>query len=149
MDTCSLDIIKIHILRIDPGEDLLDSINGFIQETGLTSGIILGGYGTLARFSLHWVVHNRIPTENEFGKGEGGIEILSMNGIIADSKPHIHVSLSTQAGGFGGHLEPGCIAYVLCELFIAETEGAAFRHEQAQVDIPGMGKGTIQKLVFD
>jgi len=51
-------------------------------------------------------------------------------------------------GAYGGHLEPGCITYVLCEIFIAEVEGRALRRVQASVDIPGMGQGDVPRLEF-
>jgi len=111
--------------------------------------VVLGGYGTLAAYHLHWVTHNRIPTDNAFGRGEGGIEILSMNGLVVDGEPHIHVALSTQEGAFGGHLEPGCVAYVLCELFLAEVEGVTLSRRRVPVAVEGMGEGKVPRLLFD
>ncbi len=96
----SLDIAKIHILRIDPGEDLLLSVRKFLAESGLRQAVVMSGYGTLAAYSLHWVEHNHIPTNNLFRKGEGGIEILAMNGLVVDGKPHIHMALSNPDGAF-------------------------------------------------
>src|SRR5512133_1643512 len=107
MEFTSVDVQKIHILRVDPGEDILLAVRQFIQQSGMTQAVVMGGYGTLAAYSLHWVTHNHIPTNNTFHKGEGGIEILAMNGIVVDGKPHIHMALSNQAGAFGGHLEEG------------------------------------------
>ena len=138
----------IHILRIDPGEDVLASVNTFLAEQNIRQAVVLGGYGTLAAHHLHWVTHNRIPAESAFGRGEGGIEILSMNGLVVEGKPHIHVTLSTQEGAYGGHLEDGCIAYVLCELFLAELEGTELSRTRAPVSIPGMGDGDVPRLLF-
>ena len=137
MQFTSLDVEKIHILRVDPGEDLLLSVQTFLAESGLRQAVVMSGYGTLAAHHLHWVMHNRIPAENTFGKGEGGIEILSMNGLVVDGVPHIHVTLSTPEGAYGGHLEPGCIAYVLCEIFFAEVEGVRLSRGQEPVNVPG------------
>ena len=78
----------------------------------------------------------------------GGIEILSMNGLVAEGEPHIHVTLSTPEGAYGGHLEEGCIAYVLCEIFFAEVEGVELTRKRAKVSVPGMGEGEIPRLVF-
>jgi predicted DNA-binding protein with PD1-like motif len=106
----------------------------------------LGGYGTLATYHLHWVKHNKLPSENLFRKGEGGIEILAMNGVIVDYEPHIHVALSTPEGAFGGHLEEGCEVYVLCEIYIGEVSGKTLSRGKRAVDIPGMGKGEVTAL---
>lgn len=148
MEFAPLSLGNIHILRIDPGEDVLESVQRFLQEANVRQAVILGGYGTLAAYHLHWVTHNRIPTENAFGRGEGGIEILSMNGLVVNGEPHIHVTLSTQDGAFGGHLELGCTAYVLCEVFFAEVEGVTLNRQRVPIAVEGMGEGTISRLVF-
>jgi len=148
MEFASMNLSRIHILRVDPGEDVLASIERFLKETGVQQAVVLGGYGTLAAYHLHWVTHNRIPTENLFRRGEGGIEILAMNGLVVGGEPHIHVALSTPDGAFGGHLEPGCIAYVLCELFFAEVEGNSLSRQRVSVTVEGMGEGMVSRLVF-
>jgi predicted DNA-binding protein with PD1-like motif len=149
MEFASMSLSRIHILRVDPGEDVLASIERLLKESGIQQAVVLGGYGTLAAYHLHWVTHNRIPTENLFRRGEGGIEILAMNGLVVNSEPHIHVVLSTPEGAFGGHLEPGCIAYVLCEVFFAEVEGVSLSRQRVPVSVEGMGEGKITRLTFD
>jgi len=149
MDFASLNVDKIHILRVDPGEDVLLSVNKFLAESGLRQAVVMGGYGTLAAYHLHWVTHTHIPTHNLFRKGEGGIEILAMNGLVAEGVPHIHVALSNPEGAFGGHLEEGCIAYVLCELFFAEVSGKELTRRRVPVDVENMGSGEILRLLFE
>jgi len=148
MEFASMNLSRIHILRVDPGEDVLESVQTLLKEASIRQAVVLGGYGTLAAYHLHWVTHNRIPTENAFGRGEGGIEILAMNGLVVDGEPHIHVALSTPDGAFGGHLEPGCTAYVLCEVFFAEVEGVALSRRRVPVAVEGMGEGTVSRLIF-
>jgi predicted DNA-binding protein with PD1-like motif len=91
---------------------------------------------------------NQIPTNNRYEQGEGGIEILAMNGLVVAGKPHIHMALSNPSGAFGGHLEEGCIAYVLCEIFFADVHGPTLAHRLVAVDVPGMGAGEINQLTF-
>jgi predicted DNA-binding protein with PD1-like motif len=67
---------------------------------------------------------------------------------VVDGEPHIHVSLATPDGAFGGHLEPGCIAYVLCEVFFAELEGVSLSRQRVFVSVDGMGEGKISRLTF-
>jgi predicted DNA-binding protein with PD1-like motif len=148
MEFTSMDLGRVHILRVDPGEDVLESVQAFLKEAGIRQAVVMGGYGTLAAYHLHWVTHNRIPTENAFGRGYGGMEILTMNGLVVDGEPHIHVALSTPDGAFGGHLEPGCIAYVLCEVFLGEVEGVTLGRRRVPVAVEGMGEGTVNRLVF-
>jgi hypothetical protein len=149
MEHASLNVEKVHILRVDPGEDVLVQVRRFLAGSGLRQGVVLGGYGTLAAYHIHWVAHNRIPTKNWFGQGEGGIEILGMNGLVVDGKAHIHVTLSTTVGAFGGHLEEGCIAYVLCEIYFGELSGPAMSYKRVPVNIEGMGSGEINRLTFE
>lgn len=148
MESASMHLSRVHILRVDPGEDVLESIQRFLQDADIRQAVVLGGYGTLAAYHLHWVAHNRIPTENLFRRGEGGIEILSMNGMVVGGEPHIHVALSTPDGAFGGHLEPGCTAYVLCEVFFAEVEGVPLSRQRMPVSVEGMGVGKVSRLTF-
>lgn len=148
MQYAAFSIEKIHILRVDPGEDVLLAVRQFLERTNLRQAVVMGGYGTLAKYSLHWVTHNQIPTNNRYEQGEGGIEILAMNGLVVDGKPHIHVALSNPTGAFGGHLEEGCIAYVLCEIFFADVHGPTLAHRRTAVDVPGMGAGEINQLTF-
>jgi predicted DNA-binding protein with PD1-like motif len=148
MESAAMTAGKIHILRVDPGEDVLGSIKKCVEDARIRQAVILGGYGTLAAHHLHWVTHNRIPADSAFGRGEGGIEILSMNGLVVDGQPHVHVTLSTQKGAYGGHMEDGCTAYVLCEVYLAEVEGAALTRKDTRVNVPDMGEGGVPRLTF-
>jgi predicted DNA-binding protein with PD1-like motif len=148
MDAASFVVSQMHIVRVDPGEDVLASMQSFLDESGVRQAVVMGGYGTLARHHLHWVADNRLPSRNVFAEGEGGIEILGRNGLVVAGEPHIHVTLSTMAGAYGGHLEPGCAAYVLCEVFLAEIEGPELSRERVDVDVEGMGAGSVPRLIF-
>jgi predicted DNA-binding protein with PD1-like motif len=148
MESATLSVSHVRILRIDPGEDVLGSVEDFLGKTGIQQAIVIGGYGTLAAHYLHWVTHNHIPAENVIGNSEGGIEILGMSGLVVDGEPHIHVTLATQAGAYGGHMEEGCKAYVLCEIFFVEIEGRKLTRERVPVEVPGMGKGSVSRLTF-
>lgn len=71
-----------------------------------------------------------------------------MNGLVAEGEPHVHVTLSTQEGAYGGHMEDGCIAYVLCEIYVAEVEGAELSRKNTHVNIENMGQGDVPRLTF-
>ena len=129
MDGHSFEGKKLWVVRIDPGEDVLISLKDFAKKKGIKQGLVVVGYGTLSRISLHWVVHNQFPPQNRFDDWEDGIEIMSMNGLVVDGEPHIHLTASTVDGAFGGHMEEGCICYVLCEVGIVELEGARMTRE--------------------
>ena len=48
MEFATMNLSHIHILRVDPGEDVLEAIKRFLQDAGLRQAVVLGGYGTLA-----------------------------------------------------------------------------------------------------
>lgn len=146
MEGIALNLTRVHIVRIDPNEDVLLALRRYVAEAGITQAIVLGGYGTLATHRLHWVRDNRIPARNLYRRGEGGIEILAMNGTVVEGQPHVHITLSTPRGAYGGHLEEGCRAYVLCELFLGEVDGATLQRKATHVDVPGMGAGDVPRL---
>ena len=125
---------RLHIVRVDPGEDVVGALGRYIKDSGLTQAWVLSGYGTLAKARLHWVADGRFPPRDVFTDIEGGIEIVAMSGTVVEAEPHIHVALATQAGAFGGHLEPGSTAYVLCEILLLELAGGHLRREQAEIE---------------
>jgi len=131
---------KIWIVRIDPGEDVLVSLNDFVKENDVKQGVVFMGYGTFSKVSLHWVTHNRFPTNNLYDNWEDGIELMSMNGMLVDGKFHIHFTASTKDGAFGGHLEEGCICYVLCEVAIVELDGPSMTRENVVVAKDSQGQ---------
>ena len=140
---------KFWVVRIDPGEDVLISLKDFIKEKDIKQGLVVMGYGTFGKVSLHWVEHNRFPPNNRFDDWEGGIELMSMNGIIVEGKPHIHFTASTHHGAFGGHMEEGCICYVLCEVGIMELEGAQMTRKIVPIDTDSQGKSAkVLQLQF-
>ena len=138
------------VVRLDPGEDVLLSLKSFIGDNDIKQGAVVSAYGTLSKARLHWVAHNRFPTDNLFGEREGGIELMSMNGMIVDGEPHIHFTASTPEGAFGGHLEEGCIVYVLCEVTLVELEGPTMRRIWAPVASDGKGSPVdVPRLSFE
>ena len=124
---------KFWIVRIDPGEDVLISIKKFIKDNNIEQGVVVMGYGTFAKVSLHWVRDNKFPAGNKYDNWEGGIELMSLNGMIVDGAPHIHFTASDPNGAFGGHMEEGCICYVLCEVAIVELEGVHMTRESVPI----------------
>lgn len=140
MDGQSFEGKRFWIVRVDPGEDVLISLKSFIKEKGIKQGIVIMGYGTFSKVSLHWVEHNRFPASNRFDEWEDGIELMSMNGTIVEGEPHIHFTASTPDGAFGGHMEEGCICYVLCEVGIVELEGVQMTREMAATATDSQGK---------
>jgi predicted DNA-binding protein with PD1-like motif len=140
---------KIWVVRLDPGEDALLSLKDLVRRKGIEQAVVVSGYGTFARARLHWVAHNRFPTDNLFEEFEDGIELMSMDGMVVDGEPHIHFTAATPRGAFGGHLEEGCIVYVLCEITLVELEGPKMKRLKAPVARDEKGNPVdVPRLVF-
>jgi predicted DNA-binding protein with PD1-like motif len=126
-------IKKIHVLRIEPGEDVLLCIQRYCDEHAILSGAILSGIGSLDGCTFF------DPQELPGKPGLYGyvtpidrpapIELVSLNGIICGeasgkAAPHIHACFADAAGSeYGGHLKEGNRVLVTVELVIAEFAG--------------------------
>jgi hypothetical protein len=116
---------------------VLAGVQRFLDKSAQT-GCRDGYYGTGASPAL---VRHRI-TENVLGEGASVLPKLVVDGRTPRD-------LSTPEGAYGGHLEPGCKAYVLCEIFFAEVEGVRLARRQETMNVPGMGEGRVTRLYFN
>ncbi len=108
-------------LRLDPGEDLLHSLQQAVAEAGISNGVILGGIGSLTSYHFHVVSSTALPPENAFVAGEGAYDILNVNGFIFGGRVHAHLTFSNTEVAMGGHLEEGCRVLTFAMVTIADT----------------------------
>ena len=127
---------KIHVLRIDRGEYLLESIECFIESQNIHNAVIISAIGTLDYCVMHMVITTTLPPVDHFVKWENKpLEITSINGIIADGSPHLHMTVSDHEYAYAGHLEHGCRILYLCEIVIAEMDGFDFHRIRTKDNI--------------
>jgi hypothetical protein len=104
--------------RVDRGEDLLKSIINTID-----SGIVVSGVGSLLRARIHMVSSNDFPPKDDFIEIEGPLEIVSLQGIIADRQHHLHIGIvDRNYRSISGHLEEGCLVLSICEVAIIKVK---------------------------
>lgn len=113
---------EILTLRLDQGEDVLASLEQLAREQAIHTGVVLSAIGTLDRARLHHITHTGYPPMDRFVEYEGPIELLSIDGIIADHSPHLHTCISIKETTYMGHLEPGCRVLYLAEIAVARVE---------------------------
>lgn len=119
---------RIFVLRLDQGDMVLESIRKLIQDEGLKDGVVLSGIGTLDYCVVHMVMTTGYPAVEHFEKwSDKPLELSSIEGIIADGKPHLHIVVSDHEKGYTGHLEDGCRVLYLAEIVIAELDGINFK----------------------
>ncbi|HEY5586157.1 MAG TPA: PPC domain-containing DNA-binding protein [Ruminiclostridium sp.] len=114
---------KLHILRLDAGDYLLESIQSVIERENIRNAFIVSGIGTLDYCVLHMVMTTSYPAVEHFEKWENKpLELSSIDGIIADGVPHLHMVVSDDEKAYSGHLEPGCRCLYLSEIVIQEID---------------------------
>ncbi len=112
---------RVLALRLDPGEDVLPSLQRFIDDEGVRDGAIVSAIGTLKSCVLHMVMTTTYPAVEHFERWEDKpLELSSIDGIIADGHMHLHTVVSDHEKAYSGHLEEGSIVLYLAEIVIIE-----------------------------
>jgi predicted DNA-binding protein with PD1-like motif len=116
--------MKVHVIRLRPGEDLLREINNYVQEKKISGGIILTTVGSLTETRL------RLANRPDATMKPGKVEIVSLVGTVEPGGGHLHLSVSDGDGvTFGGHLLEGCKIYTTAEIAIGELPQLRFVRE--------------------
>ena len=124
----SVEISRLVLVRLNPGDDILESVTLAAKENGVVNGLILGGIGSLSRYHVHVVKTTNLPPGDTFFEGEGPFDILQITGVILDGRVHAHITFSDTEKAMGGHLEKGCQVLTFSVITIAETSQADFTH---------------------
>ncbi len=115
---------RLVLVRLNPGDDVLQSIRAAVQEQNIRSGVILNGVGSLNRYHVHVVEIPTLPTRDIFLRGEGPFDILSLSGLIIDGRVHAHITFANAVKAMGGHMEEGCRILTFGAVVLAETPDA-------------------------
>ena len=113
-----------HTFRLLPRQDLLNSIESYLQEQHITAGCVIACVGSLNHALI------RLADRDAVDRFEGKFEIVSLTGTVSLHGSHLHISVSDSDGKtFGGHLVEGCEIYTTAEIVIAEIPGQDFVRE--------------------
>ena len=124
------------ILRLDQGDYVLESIREVLKKTGITDGYVVSGIGTLDYCVLHMVTTTGYPPVEHYPEWKDEpLELVSIDGIIANGEPHLHAVISNEDKAFAGHLEPGCRILYLGEIVIQEIKGQALERNRNSKNI--------------
>jgi hypothetical protein len=114
---------QLFIVRLDSGEDLLQSLRAAVAEKGIRHGVILSGVGSINSYHVHVVETTNLPPGDIFFRGEGAFDVLSVTGLVMDGRVHAHITFSNTEKAMGGHLEEGCRILSFGVVVMAEVEG--------------------------
>lgn len=116
--------MKIHAFRLTKGMDLKKSIEQYVVDKKIKSGVILSAVGCLYQVCLRTADGVTVKTIND------DYEIVSATGTLSMDGCHIHVSLSdVNLQTIGGHLKDNCLVNVTAEIVLAEFDEYEFFRE--------------------
>ncbi|MBS4535052.1 DNA-binding protein [Clostridium sp. D2Q-14] len=113
-----------YVIRLDRGEEIVESIKRFIQETNVKLANVTGiGAADKVTIGLY-DVNKRKYISNDY---EGEYEITALIGNISsiENEPylHLHITIGDEKNrAFGGHLNSASIS-ATCEIFVDVYEG--------------------------
>lgn len=121
-------LIRVHALRLGPGQDLRGAIENFAKTKKIRAGFIITTVGSLDAATL------RLADQSDPTHFAGKFEIVSLGGTLSPDGVHLHLSLSDATGRtIGGHLVPGCRIYTTAEILIGEARGLVFNRQTDRV----------------
>lgn len=116
--------MKIHALRLTRGMDLKKSIEQYVIDKNIKSGVVLSAVGCLYQICLRAAGGKIVKTIN------GEYEIVSITGTLSMEGCHIHISASdVDLKTIGGHLKDNCLIDTTAEIVLAEFDEYVFSRE--------------------
>ena len=110
---------EVVIIALEPGELLLESIREAVRRCGIRSGAVVSGIGTLKTCRMHYIDHVGFPPTDTIFSLEKPLELLSINGLIANGEPHLHIVVSCGSNEvYAGHLEEASEVAYLAEIAV-------------------------------
>jgi len=98
------------IVSLGPGDKIAESLEIICKELDIRTGVITSGIGSFSEVFYQYGGKDITDTDKK--------EMLTLSGIIADYKPHLHVSMIGFDGTVtGGHFYEGTI-YTVAEIAI-------------------------------
>jgi len=127
------------IVRLDPGDMALESIEQACEDCDVDTGALVTGIGTFSNLNIHYVDRTDLP-DNQADRNvdlelDGAWEVTDVGGVIADGEPHLHVTAFDGERTVGGHLERGCEINVLGEFTIRKLDDLSLAREPGEHDI--------------
>lgn len=113
--------MKLFAIRLQPGQDLRQSLKEFAITNQIRAGFILSAIGSLQQAVI------RFANQENSVILDGKFEILALNGTFSLYGIHLHIAIADQSGtAIGGHLDNGCLVYTTAEIVIGEIPGLTF-----------------------
>ena len=140
---------RVFVVRIDDGEDMLQSLRQFVLDKNVLTGSILFLGALMNGRMVTGPEEPVIPPVPHFVMFEGGWEVFGVGTVYpGEGGPHIHFHATV---GRSGHALTGCLrenarTYLIVEAIITEYTGLAARREfdeKTQLQLPVFGQEPV------
>jgi predicted DNA-binding protein with PD1-like motif len=137
MTTLEIKPAEYLIVKIQYGEDILQSLSRMVSQRGIRNGLILSGVGSTSSYHVHVVKSTNLPPGNTYWKEENPFDVVSISGLVIDGRLHAHIVLSDRNRTIAGHLEEGCRVLTFCIVTIAILEQGVKMADLDRFAVPG------------
>uniref|UniRef100_A0A3P9A616 PPC domain-containing protein n=2 Tax=Esox lucius TaxID=8010 RepID=A0A3P9A616_ESOLU len=119
---------RVHAVRLGPGQELLGSLQAFVEERNLRAPFIVTCVGSVTKATLR-LAHTTAGNTNEVIHLDEHFEIVSLVGTL-NKDAHLHICLADKEGKtVGGHVMGGLEVFTTAEVVIGEATELLFeRH---------------------
>jgi predicted DNA-binding protein with PD1-like motif len=100
--------VELIAVRLDPGDDVLGSLNRVASDLQLAAGAVLSGSGTLARIALETPATETWPPAVYAVEKGGPGQIVAAQGLVASEAVHLSLTVARRAELFSGSAMDGC-----------------------------------------
>ncbi|XP_023250080.1 uncharacterized protein LOC111645215 [Seriola lalandi dorsalis] len=120
--------LQVHAVRFGPGQELLGSLQVFVEERRLRAPFIITCVGSLTKATLR-LANATATNTNEVLHLSGRFEIVSLVGTL-NPNAHLHISLSDGEGRtVGGHALGDLEVFTTAEVVVGEAVDLQFTRE--------------------
>lgn len=113
---------NVVLVRLNPGDDVLEGLRAAVRENNIKNAVILAGVGSVISHHFHVIASTVNPPKEYFTKGDAAADILNLNGMIINGRVHAHITFSNEKVAYGGHLEKGCEVLTFSAITLAEVD---------------------------
>jgi len=110
------------IIRLNPGDDVLASLQEAVKKNNINNAVIVSGFGSVRNHHFHVVASRENPPAERYIREDLGSDIIDVTGCIINGRVHVHITHSDSKYAFGGHLEPGVEVLTFLNIFMAEVD---------------------------
>nr|XP_046229173.1 bifunctional protein GlmU-like [Scatophagus argus] len=120
--------LQVHAVRFGPGQELLGSLEAFVEERRLLAPFIITCVGSVTKATLR-LANATATNTNQVIHLSGHFEIVSLVGTL-NRDAHLHICLSDAEGGtVGGHVLGDLEVFTTAEVVVGDAVDLHFVRE--------------------